>query len=237
MLKNSLGIFTSRSLLLSIAFLISACSGLGSSDSSRSSAGPDREYIGWHCQGAIESGDQWHCSEQLLKGGELVSPIQVEAETVESNFLEINSPEINSPEINSPEINSSEINSSEINSPEPAEPVSDTSVPKAELVEEVAKDKPPTKVMAFDIGANGYTVQLGAYLTQAMAEQAADNISLAEGELRIRTIADGERYLFVVVYGQYPSRQQAEQATAQLVELNPQLDFWIRTIASIRQAD
>jgi len=222
MLKNSLGIFTSRSLVLSIAFLISACSGLGSSDSSRSSAGPDREYIGWHCQGAIESSDQWHCSEQLLKGGELVSPVQVEAKTVESNFLEINS---------------SEINSSEINSPEPAETVPDTSVPKAELAEEVVKDKPLTKVMAFDIGANGYTVQLGAYLTQAVAEQAADNISLAEGELRIRTIADGERYLFVVVYGQYPSRQQAEQATAQLVELNPQLDFWIRTIASIRQAD
>lgn len=227
MLKNSLGIFTSRSLLLSIAFLISACSGLGSSDSSRSSAGPDREYIGWHCQGAIESSDQWHCSEQLLKGGELVSPVQVEAKTVESNFLEINSSEINS----------SEINSLEINSPEPAETVPDTSVPKAELAEEVVKDKPLTKVMAFDIGANGYTVQLGAYLTQAVAEQAADNISLAEGELRIRTIADGERYLFVVVYGQYPSRQQAEQATAQLVELNPQLDFWIRTIASIRQAD
>ena len=222
MLKNSLGIFTSRSLLLSIAFLISACSGLGSSDSSRSSAGPDREYIGWHCQGVIESSDQWHCSEQLLKGGELVSPVQVEAKTVESNFLEINS---------------SEINSLEINSPEPAETVPDTSVPKAELAEEVVKDKPLTKVMAFDIGANGYTVQLGAYLTQAVAEQAADNISLAEGELRIRTIADGERYLFVVVYGQYPSRQQAEQATAQLVELNPQLDFWIRTIASIRQAD
>jgi cell division septation protein DedD len=222
MLKNSLGIFTSRSLLLSIAFLISACSGLGSSDSSRSSAGPDREYIGWHCQGAIESSDQWHCSEQLLKGGELVSPVQVEAKTVESNFLEINS---------------SEINSLEINSPEPAETVPDTSVPKAELAEEVVKDKPLTKVMAFDIGANGYTVQLGAYLTQAVAEQAADNISLAEGELRIRTIADGERYLFVVVYGQYPSRQQAEQATTQLVELNPQLDFWIRTIASIRQAD
>jgi cell division septation protein DedD len=222
MLKNSLGIFTSRSLVLSIAFLISACSGLGSSDSSRSSAGPDREYIGWHCQGAIESSDQWHCSEQLLKGGELVSPVQVEAKTVESNFLEINS---------------SEINSLEINSPEPAETVPDTSVPKAELAEEVVKDKPLTKVMAFDIGANGYTVQLGAYLTQAVAEQAADNISLAEGELRIRTIADGERYLFVVVYGQYPSRQQAEQATAQLVDLNPQLDFWIRTIASIRQAD
>ena len=227
MLKNSLGIFTSRSLLLSIVFLISACSGLGSSDSSRSSAGPDREYIGWHCQGAIESSDQWHCSEQLLKGGELVSPVQVEAKTVESNFLEINSSEINS----------LEINSLEINSPEPAETVPDTSVPKAELAEEVVKDKPLTKVMAFDIGANGYTVQLGAYLTQAVAEQAADNISLAEGELRIGTIADGERYLFVVVYGQYPSRQQAEQATAQLVELNPQLDFWIRTIASIRQAD
>ena len=222
MLKNSLGIFTSRSLLLSIAFLISACSGLGSSDSSRSSAGPDREYIGWHCQGAIESSDQWHCSERLLKGGELVSPAQVDAETVESNFLEINS---------------SEINSSEINSPEPAETVPDTKAPNAGLVEEVAKDKPRTKAMAFDIGANGYTLQLGAYLTQAVAEQAADNISLAEGELRIRTITDGERYLFVVVYGQYPSRQQAEQATAQLVELNPQLDFWIRTIASIRQAD
>jgi septal ring-binding cell division protein DamX len=93
------------------------------------------------------------------------------------------------------------------------------------------------KILTFDISAKGFTVQLGAYLSQKMAEQAADNIHLTEGELRVRDIADGERYLFVLVYGQYPSREQAEVAVEQLIELNPGLNYWIRTIKSMRERD
>jgi septal ring-binding cell division protein DamX len=92
-------------------------------------------------------------------------------------------------------------------------------------------------VSAFDISANCFTVQLGAYLSREVAERAADNISLSEGELRVRNIVDGERYLFVLVYGQYSSRQQAEIVTEQLMALNPGLNYWIRTIASMRQKD
>jgi hypothetical protein len=208
MLKKTFTIFISRSFLLSIVFLLSACSGHSPSDSSRLSSGPDGEYIGWHCEGAIESSDNWNCSEQLLKGGELVSPVQVEAEAVE------------------------------LNNSEPAEITLDTSVPDTDLAEEEgAIDKPLIKVLAFDISAKGYTVQLGAYLSQKMAEQAADNISLTEGELVVRDIVDGERYLFVLVYGQYPSRQQAEIVTQELIELNPGLNFWIRSIKSMRERD
>ncbi len=80
-------------------------------------------------------------------------------------------------------------------------------------------------------------MQLGAYLSQTMAEQAADNIRLTGGELRVGDMVDGERYLFVLVYGQYSSRQQAEIATEQLIELNPGLNYWVRSIASTRKQD
>ena len=224
MLKKTFAIFTSRSLLLSIAFVLSACSGQGPSDSSRATSGPDGEYIGWHCQGEIESTDNWNCSEQRLKGGALVAPAQVETETFEPNLLEVNS---------------SEINGSEINSSEPAEIILDTSVPGTELTagEALEQQIPIEQASLFDISAKGVTVQLGAYLSQEMAEQAADNIILTKGELRVRDIVDGERFLFVLVYGQYPLRQQAEIATEQLVELNPELNFWIRTIGSMRERD
>jgi cell division septation protein DedD len=207
--KNTL-VRTLRPLLLVTALFLSACSGLSPSDSSRSSPSPGGEYIGWHCEGAIESSDHWNCSEQLLKGGELVSPAQipsqVEADTLESK------------------------------SAEPAEPASDISIsePDPELA---TPDYSAELIPVFDISANGYTVQLGAYLSQEMAEQAADNIRLTGGELRVRDIVDGERYLFVLVYGQYSSRQQAEIATEQLIELNPGLNYWIRSIASMRKQD
>jgi cell division septation protein DedD len=207
--KNTL-VRTLRPLLLVTALFLSACSGLSPSDSSRSSPGPGGEYIGWHCEGAIESSDHWNCSEQLLKGGELVSPAQipsqVEADTLESK------------------------------SAEPAEPASDISIsePDPELA---TPDYSAELIPVFDISANGYTVQLGAYLSQEMAEQAADNIRLTGGELRVRDIVDGERYLFVLVYGQYSSRQQAEIATEQLIELNPGLNYWVRSIASMRKQD
>ena len=203
MLKKTFSILTSRSFLLSISFVLSACSGHSPIDSSRSSPGPDGEYVGWHCQGAIESSDTWNCSEQLLKGGELVSPIQVQVETDMNTRL------------------------------------SDSEVTVGERTgAETANDNSRVnQVSAFDISANGFTVQLGAYLSREVAERAADNISLSEGELRVRNIVDGERYLFVLVYGQYSSRQQAEIVTEQLMALNPGLNYWIRTIASMRQKD
>jgi septal ring-binding cell division protein DamX len=210
--KNTLVRVTLRPLLLLTALFLSACSGLSPSDSSRSSPGLDGEYIGWHCEGAIESSDNWNCSEQRLKGGELVSPpqipAQVEAETLGSK------------------------------SAEPTETASDISIfepePDPELV---TPESSAERTPVFDISANGYTVQLGAYLSQEMAEQAADNIRLTGGELRVRDIVDGERYLFVLVYSQYSSRQQAEIATEQLIELNPGLNYWIRSIASMRKQD
>ncbi len=259
MLNKTFSIFNSRSFLLSIPFLLSACSGHSPSGSSPGSPGQDGEYIGWHCQGEIKSGDNWNCSEQLLKGGELVSPIQAEPETVEVLSSKVDSSEVDSSEVDSSKLDSSEVDeiALDLSAPETElaldENIRDESVVGKNTVEETAADESTAdesavdkntagkalaeKILTFDISAKGFTVQLGAYLSQKMAEQAADNIHLTEGELRVRDIADGERYLFVLVYGQYPSREQAEVAVEQLIELNPGLNYWIRTIKSMRERD
>jgi septal ring-binding cell division protein DamX len=254
MLNKTFSIFNSRSFLLSIPFLLSACSGHSPSGSSPGSPGQDGEYIGWHCQGEIKSGDNWNCSEQLLKGGELVSPIQAEPETVEVLSSKVDSSEVDSSEVDSSKLDSSEVDeiALDLSAPETElaldENIRDESVVGKNTVDETAADESTVdkntagkalaeKILTFDISAKGFTVQLGAYLSQKMAEQAADNIHLTEGELRVRDIADGERYLFVLVYGQYPSREQAEVAVEQLIELNPGLNYWIRTIKSMRERD
>ena len=254
MLNKTFSIFNSRSFLLSIPFLLSACSGHSPSGSSPGSPGQDGEYIGWHCQGEIKSGDNWNCSEQLLKGGELVSPIQAEPETVEVLSSKVDSSEVDSSKLDSSEVDEIAL---DLSAPETElaldENIRDESVVGKNTVDETAADEStadesavdkntagkalPEKILTFDISAKGFTVQLGAYLSQKMAEQAADNIHLTEGELRVRDIADGERYLFVLVYGQYPSREQAEVAVEQLIELNPGLNYWIRTIKSMRERD
>ena len=77
MLKNALSVCTLRPLLLVMPFMLSACSGLSPSDLSRSSPGPDVEYMGWHCEGVTEgeaeSSDNWSCSETLLRDGLVLS--------------------------------------------------------------------------------------------------------------------------------------------------------------------
>ena len=203
MLKNALSVCTLRPLLLVMPFMLSACSGLSPSDLSRSSPGPDGEYMGWHCEGVtegeVESSDNWSCSETLLRDGlvlsEIPRPDQVEAS------------------------------------------VENTLVAKAPIRKASVKKALATRFPKFDISGNGYTVQLGAFGSQIMAERAADNIMLPGGELRIRDIISGERQLFVVVYGQYQTPEQAELATEPLVVLNSGLNYWIRSIASMGRSN
>jgi septal ring-binding cell division protein DamX len=208
MLKNALSVCTLRPLLLVMPFMLSACSGLSPSDLSRSSPGPDGEYMGWHCEGVTEgeaeSSDNWSCSETLLRDGlvlsEIPRPDQVEA-SVENTL------------------------------------VAKAPIRKAPIRKASVKKALATRFPKFDISGNGYTVQLGAFGSQIMAERAADNIMLPGGELRIRDIISGERQLFVVVYGQYQTPEQAEVATEPLVVLNSGLNYWIRSIASMGKRD
>jgi septal ring-binding cell division protein DamX len=87
----------------------------------------------------------------------------------------------------------------------------------------------------FDISADGYTVQLGAYLSQAMAEQSAAKIISEGGLLVVRNIIADGQYRFVIVYGQYSTHQQAKAVAEHLTTLNPQLDYWVRSIKSLRK--
>ena len=90
--------------------------------------------------------------------------------------------------------------------------------------------------IAFDISADGYTVQLGAYLSQAMAERSADKIIISQGELRVRNIFAAGRHSFVIVYGQYETQQQAQDAAEGIRVLNPGLEYWVRSIKSMRDS-
>ena len=212
MLKNALSVCTLRPLLLVMPFMLGACSGLSPSDLSRSSPGPDGEYMGWHCEGVTEgeaeSSDNWSCSETLLKDGLVISetPHSVQAEASVEN---------------------SSVKKSTKKAP----------IRKAPIRKALVKKAPAARFPKFDISGSGYTVQLGAYGSQIMAERAADNIMLPGGELRIRDIIAGERQLFVVVYGQYQTPEQAQVATEPLVVLNSGLNYWIRSIASMGRKD
>ena len=205
---------TLRPLLLSAFFMLSACSAVSPSDLSRLSPGPDGEYLGWHCDWVIEKSDDWRCSETLLKDGLVVagSAAQVEVEALE--------------------VGSSETTAAVEQVVNAKATVNKTLVQKLPL-----KKDPDTRFPKFDISATGYTVQLGAYLSQALAERAADNMILPGGELRIRDIVTAERRFFVLVYGRYQTRQQAEVASEPLVVLNSGLNYWIRSIASMRKGD
>lgn len=213
MLKNALSIFILRPLLLLALFVLSACSGLKSSEFSRQSPGPDGEYLGWHCEGEVALRDNWNCSEKLLTDGLVVvepaAQVEVAAET---EALEVDSFEITAA-------------------------VEGGVNPKASVNKVPSKKAPDTRFPKFDISANGYTVQLGAYLSQALAERAADNMILPGGELRIRDLVTAERRFFVLIYGRYQTRQQAEVASEPLVVLNSGLNYWIRSIASMRKRD
>jgi len=80
-------------------------------------------------------------------------------------------------------------------------------------------------------------VQLGAYLQQAVAEAAADRIIAADGVIRIRDLLSAERMVYVIVYGQYPTRQAAEVAAQELVTQNNNLNYWVRPIKSMRESN
>lgn len=43
--------------------------------------GPDGEYIGWHCQGDVNSQERWHCSKTTMKDGMPVDMPAIPADT------------------------------------------------------------------------------------------------------------------------------------------------------------
>jgi len=224
MLKISFFTPSVRPIVASTFLMLTACSSI----SSLPGAAPDEEYIGWHCEGDVESTDNWNCSEQLMKGGVLVSQNQAQA-SANTKISSVNS------ESNEPSDDYSKFESDKTIEADQAKTVVESSTASGEntLVENTLVKNTPV----FEISGNGYTVQLGAYLSQPMAEAAADKIVLSQGALRVRDIIVDERYLFVVVYGQFQQSKQAKAAAEQLAELNPGLNYWVRSIASMRDRE
>jgi septal ring-binding cell division protein DamX len=168
-----------------------------------------QESLGWYCEADIDASDQWRCSERLMSGALPIDKSQ-SLETL----------------------------------PQPAEKVP-MQTAKSQPVEKNLFEQAPKKIIqkkvepdfdTFDISTNGYTVQLGAYLSQAMAEQSATKIINNGGQLFVHSIIVGGQTRFVIVQGQYPTRQQAQAVAERLITLNPQLEYWVRSIKSLRKS-
>lgn len=194
-------------LLSSAIFTLSACTFFDGT-----SVGTSRqEYLGWYCEVDINLSDQWHCSERLLSDALPIDKVPQRLEKVPQPFKKAPQPAAKS--------QAAEISLSEQAPQENVEQQSELNL-----------------YTNFDISANAYTVQLGAYLSQAMAEQSAARITTDGGQLTVHNIIVGGQYRFVIIYGQYPTHQQAKVVAEQLMTLNPQLDYWVRSIKSLRNS-
>lgn len=130
--------------------------------------------------------------------------------------------------------------------PQPIEKVPQPIQTVPQLKQKMPLESPPEKIVeqqpegdllpGFDISVDGYTVQLGAYLSQAMAEQSAEKIVTDGRQLVVQSIIVGGQYRFVIVQGQYSNRLQAQIAVEGLTALNPQLEYWVRSIESLRNS-
>jgi hypothetical protein len=163
-------------------------------------------YLGWYCETDIDVSDQWRCSERLMSDALPIDKVPQRVIKVPQRLKKVPIPTAKSQSI------------------------------EKGLLEQTLKERVEQKTEQyfytdFDISADGYTVQLGAYLSQAMAEQSAAKIISEGGLLVVRN----SQYRFVIVYGQYSTHQQAKAVAEHLTTLNPQLDYWVRSIKSLRK--
>ena len=168
-----------------------------------------QEYLGWYCEANIDVSDEWHCSERLMSDALPIDKVPQRLEKVPMSTAKGRAVEKNL-----------------------FEQAPEKQAPKKRVEQQVEQD--PSS--SFDISADGYTVQLGAYLSRTMAEQSAAKIITEGGQLEVHNIIVGGQYRFVIVYGQYSTRQQAKIVAEQLSSLNPQLDYWVRSIESLRNS-
>ncbi len=83
--------------------------------------------------------------------------------------------------------------------------------------------------------SEGYQLQLGAYSSHKDATIAAKQIDAA-GDLKITPLWSRQSQFFVILYGYYGTRDEAQRAALLLMEANPSLSYWIRSSTSINKA-
>ena len=250
-------------LVITAGLLLSACSSLGTRFSKQDSV----EYLGWYCEGDINSKTEWNCSERVLKNGqpvnERVIPSRQQAEDsteaiVQVYPLEDSEVGVSDNEhlqlatasgsdgqaaLNQPEV----LVESALDDPVPT-PESELFVQSADVAEEgeelaltnsesEANEKPETDHFDdFDINARGYTLQLGAYIRSSFARKTAREYDLDPAQMWIGDVITSDRPLVVLVYGQYPSIEAATVGGEQLQQQIPELQFWVRSMRSLRKA-
>lgn len=177
---------------LAITFLIIGLGGCSSAPTPIKVA-PNGEYIGWHCEGDINSDEHWRCDKKTLKDGLVVTtataveavtesalsrPVESEVSTVAAtpNVVETKSP---APQAEEPE-STHESGSIHLNS--------------------------------------GFTIQLGAFDSPEQARSVAAALDV-EGDIQIRQILSRGTTFAVILMGQYASRAEAD-AVAETLGIN-----------------
>ena len=83
--------------------------------------------------------------------------------------------------------------------------------------------------------SEGYQLQLGAYSSYKDATTAVKQIDAAD-DLKITPLWSRQSQFFVILYGYYGTRDEAQRAALLLMEANPSLSYWIRSSTSINKA-
>ena len=203
-------------LLGSAIIYLSACTFFDDS----SGAISREEYLGWYCQVDVNAADQWHCSERLMSGALPIDKVLQPNEKVLQRDEKVPEDEVPPPMAKNQSADKRLFEQAPEKIVEQAvEPTSDANFDGS-----------------FDISADGCTVQLGAYVSRSLAERSAGSIITENGPLIVHNIIVSGQYRFVIVYGQYPNRQQAQAVAERLTALNPQLEYWVRSIKSLRNS-
>ena len=215
-------------LLLGTAiFHLSACTFFDDS----SGATSREEYLGWYCQADVNAADQWRCSERLMSGALPIDKVLQPYEKVPQRDEKVPQRVEKVPEDDMPPpIAKNQSAEKRLFEQAPEKTVEQAVEPTSDANFDVSFDS------NFDISADGYTVQLGAYVSRSLAERSAGSIITENGPLIVHNIIVSGQYRFVIVYGQYPVRQQAQAVAERLTGLNPQLEYWVRSIKSLRNS-
>jgi septal ring-binding cell division protein DamX len=196
-----------------------------------SGAASREQYLGWYCQADVNAADQWHCSERLMSGALPIDKVLQRDDKVPQRDEKMPQPDKKVPEDNvPPPMAKNQFAEKRLFEQAPEKTVEQVVEPTSDASFHNSLDT------NFDISADGYTVQLGAFISRSLAERSAGNIITEDGPLIVHNIIVSGQYRFVIVCGQYPTRQQAQTVAERFTALNPQLEYWVRSIKSLRNS-
>ncbi|WP_417445917.1 SPOR domain-containing protein [Kangiella sp.] len=214
---------------LSLTLLITSCASTSNLDPDNSE---NNDY--WYCA----PGDQrtWRCAEEKESLG--LSYYRFWKTTLDPEAEQFESEESKQTADDPIMVQGAKVSVVEEVSPEVADEAEDEAadMPEEPLsqqrIEQPAAKTKPTYAQYEKHGKYGKVLQLAAYHSQSQARSFTDSLDekLSQKPNLIRTRVSGQIY-YTVVFDLLSSQQEAEQLTAELAELFPTMQPWLRSRA------